>query len=73
MVLADLKPGQRAVVEGYIDHLMALKFMEMGVVPGATVELYAVAPLGDPIAVDVSGVKVSMRRKEAGTVKISLI
>lgn len=73
MVLSELKPGQTATIEAFADLRLALKFMEVGVVPGAEVSIYALAPLGDPIAVEVAGSKISMRLSEARTVKINLI
>lgn len=73
MVLSELKKGQKAEIETFENIRLALKFMEIGVVPGAPISLYSVAPMGDPIAVDISGSKISMRIKEAKTIKIKLV
>ncbi len=72
MVLSELKKGQTAVIENFENLHLALKFMEIGMVPGAEVLIYSLAPLGDPIAIEIEGSKISMRKKEAATVKIKL-
>ncbi len=73
MVLADLKYGQTAIIEAFENSPLVLKFLEIGLVPGAEVQLYATAPLGDPIAVEVMGSKISLRKNEAKTIKIRLV
>jgi ferrous iron transport protein A len=73
MVLSDLKKGQKAEIKSFDNVHLALKFLEIGVVPGAAVSIYSLAPFGDPIAVDIEGSKISMRKQEAKTVNIELI
>jgi ferrous iron transport protein A len=73
MVLADLKPNETAVIEGFENSPLVLKFLEIGLVPGAEVQFFAKAPLGDPIAVEVMGSKISLRIKEAKSIKIRLV
>lgn len=71
--LAQLKIGQRAIIDSFTDKEMALKFLEMGCTPGEIVKLDRIAPMGDPIAVSVAGYLLSMRKAEASTVLVSLI
>lgn len=47
---------------------MSVKLMEMGCLPGESVQVDRVAPLGDPIAVTISGYQLSLRKKEAATI-----
>ena len=68
--LAELKKGQSAVIDSFTDHEMSLKLMEMGCVPGENVTIEKFAPLGDPIAVKVSGYLLSLRISEAKTVLV---
>ena len=70
LTLADLKKGEEAIIESFSDEEMALKLMEMGCLPGEKVRLERIAPLGDPIAISVSGYMLSMRRDEAATINI---
>jgi len=39
--------------------------MEMGCVPGETIRIDHIAPLGDPISITVSGYNLSLRLNEA--------
>jgi ferrous iron transport protein A len=47
--------------------------MEMGCIPGEIVELSRKAPLGDPIAITISGYQLSLRKSEAATIKVKII
>ena len=70
--LARLKIGQRAVIDSFSDNQMALRLLEMGCIPGEVVEVNNIAPLGDPIAIRVSGYLLSLRKAEASAVMVSL-
>ena len=50
-----------------------LKLMEMGCVPGEIVKVDQVAPLGDPIAISVSGYNLSLRLDEAQNIFVEEI
>jgi ferrous iron transport protein A len=63
--LSELKPGQEAVIVEFSGEEVSIKLMEMGLVPGESVLLEQVAPLGDPISVNVSGYHLSLRLNEA--------
>ena len=49
-----------------------VRLMEMGMIPGTTLEVARVAPLGDPIDVYVRGYHLSLRKAEAREVTVSL-
>jgi ferrous iron transport protein A len=63
--LSELKPGQEAEIVEFSGEEVSIKLMEMGLVPGESVLLEQVAPLGDPISVNVSGYHLSLRLDEA--------
>ena len=69
--LDELSIGQAARVAG-VDGggSMAIRLLEMGLVPGTRVRLIKRAPLGDPIEVQVRGYHVSLRRAEARRVRL---
>lgn len=71
--LSQLKVGQSAIIESFTDKHMALKLLEMGCTPGEVVTLQRIAPMGDPIAIAVSGYLLSLRKAEASTVLVSLL
>jgi ferrous iron transport protein A len=68
--LSNLKKGQKAMIESFTDFEVSLKLLEMGCIPGETIEVIRIAPLGDPIAVSVSGYMLSLRKDEAGAVRV---
>ena len=70
MRLSQLKPGQSGTIKEFTDLEMSIKLMEMGLLPGEDICVNHFAPLGDPIAVTVSGYQVSLRKQEASTIKL---
>jgi ferrous iron transport protein A len=70
--LADLRPGEAGVVEGFAEEDdTAQRLMQMGVVEGMEIEVLRYAPAGDPIEVRVLGYALSLRGKEAANVLVS--
>lgn len=66
MTLKDLKPGQSGVVESIGQKgPIRRRLMDMGVTPGVKVEVIKVAPLGDPIEINIRGYELSLRKYEA--------
>jgi Fe2+ transport system protein FeoA len=71
--LSQLARGLTAhvrIVDG--DPAVAIRLMELGLVPGARVRLVRVAPLGDPLVVALRGAELSLRKAEARLVTIEL-
>ncbi|MCR4436581.1 MAG: FeoA domain-containing protein [Clostridiales bacterium] len=67
--LKELKPGEKGVVvkvggEGAVRR----RLMDMGVTRGVEVLVRKVAPLGDPIEVNVRGYELTFRKAEAENV-----
>jgi ferrous iron transport protein A len=46
------------------------RLLEMGLVPGTTVRIVTVAPLGDPLRIEVRGGQWSIRRAEAAQIQV---
>jgi ferrous iron transport protein A len=68
--LSQVETGGSAIIDSFTDEEMSLRLLEMGCLPGELVEISHVAPLGDPIAITVSGYKLSLRKKEAATILV---
>ncbi len=69
--LDELPPGVRAVVMSVdVDGTLRKRLVEMGVTPGVLIAVERVAPLGDPIAVEVRGYRLSMRKAEAAQIRV---
>ncbi len=69
--LKDLKPGEKAVIvriagEGAVKR----RLMDMGVTKGAEVLVRKVAPLGDPIEVNIRGYELTFRKSEAENITV---
>jgi ferrous iron transport protein A len=68
MKLSQLEPGQSGVIKEFTDLEMSVKLMEMGCLPGEPIFVERLAPLGDPMAITVSGYQLSLRMHEASTI-----
>ncbi|MDD6319654.1 MAG: ferrous iron transport protein B [Oscillospiraceae bacterium] len=71
MTLAELKVGQDAVIEvvggaGELRHHL----LDMGLTPGTEVTLRKVAPMGDPIEVELRGYELTLRLDDARKIEI---
>lgn len=70
--LSDLKPGQEGIIKEFQNNDIFLKLMEMGCVPGESILMEQVAPLGDPVSVSVAGYHLSLRLNEADTIFVDI-
>jgi len=70
--LSELKPGQEGIIKEFNNSEIFLKLMEMGCVPGEKILLEQVAPLGDPISVNVAGYHLSLRLNEAENILVEI-
>ena len=68
MKLSQLIPGQTGIIKEFTDLEMSVKLMEMGCLPGESILVERIAPLGDPMAITVSGYQLTLRKKEASTI-----
>ncbi len=71
--IAELKPGQKGVIKEFTEYHVPIKLLELGCLPGNTVELVQVAPLKDPIYINVNGSHIAIRRNMAEQILISII
>jgi ferrous iron transport protein A len=69
--LADVALGQTATVrEVSGTRAFRRRLLEMGLVPGVAVRVVTVAPLGDPIQIEVRGGQWSIRKIEAAQIAV---
>ena len=69
--LATLPVGSRgkvARIDG--DDEISIRLMEMGLTPGVEFAVVGVAPLGDPLELELRGYRLSVRKSEAARVEI---
>jgi ferrous iron transport protein A len=70
--LADLKKGQKAVILDINIDEIPLKLLEMGCLPGNEVELFQIAPFGDPLYFIFNDSHVAIRLETAKEIEISM-
>jgi ferrous iron transport protein A len=72
MSLKDLAVGERGLVTGYQEGGRAYrkKLLAMGLTPGAEFRVSRVAPLGDPVEIQVRGFRLSLRKDEAAALVV---
>ncbi len=63
--LSDIAVGNTAIIQEFEHDDIFLKLMEMGCIPGETISVDQIAPLGDPISITVAGYHLSLRLDEA--------
>lgn len=70
--LAALPVGSRSKVVRIVgDDEISLRLMEMGLTPGVEFELIGVAPLGDPLELELRGYRLSLRKSEAARIEVA--
>lgn len=66
MTINDLAIGQAGVIAAVGgEGALRLRFLDMGLIPGTRVLLEKVAPMGDPIQIQVRGYDLTIRREDA--------
>lgn len=71
MTLDQLVVGEQAVIKAVNQNDISPKLMDMGLYPGKAIQMVFKAPFGDPLAVDVEGYTLSLRKKEASLVELA--
>ena len=71
----ELAVGERAVVTGYAtsDAVYRARLLAMGLTRGTVFELAQVAPLGDPVKIELRGYGLSLRRREADALSVERV
>lgn len=69
--LADLRPGQRGeIIETGGTGLIRRRLQDLGLLPGAAVEVVMTSPMGDPIALRVRNTTLAIRRDDARHIRV---
>jgi len=75
VALTELAPGEKARIAGYTPGSSTPqgRLFEMGLTPGAEIEIVRYAPLGDPIDLKIRGYHLSLRKREAAGIRVTRI
>lgn len=69
--LAELPTGKAAVIQDVISEGLRSRLMAMGCLPGEPIMITHKAPFGGPIAIEVFGYKLSLRKIEAKAILVN--
>ena len=68
-----MQTGQQGIVEDLGgEGRESLRLMEMGLLPGTQIRFVRRAPLGGPLEVEMRGFHLSLRAKEAESIRVAL-
>ena len=70
MNLAHLRKGQTAVIDSIHDESRNHYLLDLGCFPGQKVKLNHKAIFGGPIAIDIAGYRLMLRKEEAANILI---
>ncbi len=70
----DLRRGMRARVASVVEgEELCPRLMELGLLPGTEILVTKVAPLGDPIEIQIRGYKLCVRRSETECLRLEAL
>ena len=73
LTVAHLRRGERGIIREFREDALPIKLLELGCLPGNEVELIQVAPLNDPIYINVNGSHIAIRRSVALQIELEPI
>ena len=73
--LSDLKIGQRAKVLGIHMHKPDIRrhLLDMGITKGTEILIKKVAPMGDPVDIELRGYELCIRKEEMKNIDIEIL
>lgn len=73
LTIAHLQRGQKGIIKEFSVNNVPLKLLEMGCLPGNSVELVQTAPFRDPIYLNINGSHLAIRKETALLIEIELV
>lgn len=73
VTIAHLKRGEQGIITDVSSVHIPLKLLEMGCLPGNTVQLLQVAPFQDPMYLNINGTHLAIRKETASHILIEKI
>ncbi|MFA9397089.1 MAG: ferrous iron transport protein A [Clostridiaceae bacterium] len=71
MSVCDLRPGETGYIKNiYGDNALTKRLSSLGVIEGTKVKFKNVAPLGDPIIINLKGSDIAIRKRDAKNILI---
>lgn len=73
VTLSQLKRGQKGIIKDVSSFQIPLKLLEMGCLPGNSVELVQLAPFSDPMYLNINGTHLAIRKETANHILIDIV
>ena len=71
MTLHDLEVGKSGkILKNHAKGAIKQRFMDMGITKGTVIKVIKIAPLGDPIEIEIRGYNLSVRKDDAREIEI---
>lgn len=70
MTLADLRPGDIAIVTGLAQTSLKRRLQDLGLIEGTRVTCIGISPLGDPKAFAVRGAVIAIRATDSRHISV---
>lgn len=71
--IAHLKRGDKGIIREFPVDSLPIKLLELGCLPGNEVELVQIAPLKDPVYINVNGSHIAIRLEVARQIELEPI
>ena len=71
--VANLKLGEKGIIKEFAEDILPIKLLELGCLPGNEIEMIQIAPLKDPVYINVNGSHIAIRRSVASLIELDLI
>lgn len=68
--ISTLRKGEKGVITNIEDSPIKQRLIEMGLTPGTAFEIRSISPFGDPIAIRLKDFAISLRLKDASSIRI---
>ena len=73
VTVAELRRGQKGIIREFAEDILPIKLLELGCLPGNQIELIQIAPLNDPIYINVNGSHIAIRRETALLIELDIL
>lgn len=71
--VADLGYGKKGIIKEFPSDALPIKLLELGCLPGNSVELVQIAPFNDPIYINLNGNYIAIRRTLATKIPVGIV